>query len=86
MTGTALVSAIIEILVSGITGVATGVGQGLSTLASNIFFVTTGTGNDATTSLSVLGICIISFAAISLALALCRWVLNFFSSLGARNR
>lgn len=86
MSGTALVSAIIEILVSGITGVATGVGQGLSTLASNIFFVTTGTGSEATTTLSVLGICIISFAAISLALALCRWVLNFFSSLGARNR
>ena len=82
MTGTALVSAIVEILVSGITGVATGVGQGLSTLASNIFFVTT----EGSTTLSVLGICIISFAAISLALALCRWVLNFFSSLGARNR
>lgn len=82
MTGTALVSAIIEILVSGITGVATGVGSGLSTLASNIFFVT----NEGTTTLSVLGICIVAFAGISLALALCRWVLNFFSSLGARNR
>ena len=79
MTGTSLVTAIIEILVSGITGVATGVGQGLSTLASNIFFTTTG----ETTTLSVLGICIISFAGISLALSLCRWVVNFFSSLGA---
>ena len=86
MTGTALVTAIIEILVSGISGIASGVGAGLSTLAQEIFFVTTGTGADATTSLSVLGICIIAFAAISLGLALCRWVLNFFTSLGQRNR
>lgn len=86
MTGTELVTAIIEILVSGITGIASGVGEGLSTLASAIFFTTTGTGEAATTSLSVLGVCIISFAGISLALALCRWVLNFFTSLGNRNQ
>lgn len=82
MTGTELVTSIIEILVSGISGVATGVGQGLSTLANGIFFTTTG----ETTTLSVLGICIVSFAAISLGLALCRWTLNFFTSLGSRNR
>ena len=35
-------------IVSGISGVATGVGQGLSTLATNIFF--TGTGNEQTLS------------------------------------
>lgn len=86
MTGTALVTAIIEILVSGISGIATGVGQGLSTLAQGIFFTTTGTGEAATTGLSILGVCIIAFAAISLGLSLCRWVLNFFTSLGARNR
>jgi hypothetical protein len=82
MTGTALVTSIIEILVSGITGIASGVGEGLSTLASGIFFTTTG----ETTELSVLGICIIAFAAISLGLSLCRWVVNFFTSLGSRNR
>lgn len=82
MSGTNLVTAIIEILVSGISGIATGVGQGLSTLASGIFFTTT----EGATTLSVLGICIISFAAISLGLSLCRWVVNFFTSLGSRNR
>lgn len=82
MTGTSLVTSIIEILVSGITGIASGVGEGLSTLASGIFF--TGTGEAET--LSVLGICIIAFAAISLGLSLCRWVVNFFTSLGSRNR
>lgn len=82
MTGTALVTAIIEILVSGITGIASGVGQGLSTLAQNIFMTTTGD----TTTISIFGICIVAFAAISLGLSLCRWVVNFFTSLGSRNR
>ena len=81
MEGTAIVTAIIEILVSGISGIATGVGSGLSTLAQSIFFSTAEGGG-----LSVLGTCIIVFAAISLGLSLCRWVLNFFTSLGQRNR
>jgi len=81
MTGTALVTDIIEILVSGITGIATGVGQGLSELAKAIFFTTSGD----TESLSVMGILIVAFAGISLAIGLCRWVLNFLTSLGARN-
>lgn len=82
MSGTELVTLLIQILTSGIVGVAKGVGTGLSTLAQDIFFTTTGD----TTSLSVLGICIISFAAISLALSLCRWVVSFFTSLGSRNK
>lgn len=86
MTGTAIVTEIITILTSGISGIATGVGQGLSTLAKGIFFETVGEGSSATTQLSVLGTCIIVFAGIALALSLCRWVLNFFTSLGQRNR
>jgi len=82
MSGTSVVSQIVEILVSGITGIATGVGQGLSELAKAIFFTTSG---DAET-MSVMGIMIIAFAGISLAIGLCRWVLNFLTSLGARNR
>lgn len=82
MTGVALVEEIVSILVSGITGLSTGLGAGLSALASGIFFSTTGD----TTGLSVLGICIIAFAGISLAIGLSRWVLNFFTSMGARNR
>ena len=82
MSGTELVTAIIEILTSGISGVASSVGEGLSTLASGIFFA----GEAGQETLSVLGICIIAFAAISLGLSLCRWVVNFFTSLGSRNR
>ena len=62
MTGTALVTEIVQILVSGITGIAQGVGAVLSELARAIFFTTTGD----TETLSVMGILIISFAGISL--------------------
>ena len=77
---------IIEILVGGISGVAQGVGEGLSTLAQSIFLQTTGEPDAATTELSTFGVLIVVFAGISLAIGLCRWVVNFISSLGARNR
>lgn len=77
-----ILTAIIELLTGGITGVASGIGEGLSTLATKIFL--TGSGDSQT--LSVFGSLIIIFAGISLALALCRWMVNFVTSLGARNR
>lgn len=86
MTGVQIMQAIIEILVGGISGVATGIGQGLSTLAQSVFLQTTGTGESATTSLSVFGVLVVVFAGISLAIGLSRWVVNFVASLGARNR
>lgn len=82
MSATAILTAIIELLTGGIAGVASGVGGGLSTLATSIFL----TGSGDSQSLSVFGALIIIFAGISLALGLCRWVVNFVSSLGARNR
>lgn len=86
MSGVEIMQSIIEILVGGISGVASGVGEGLSTLAQSIFLQTTGTGDTATTDLSPFGVLIVVFAGISLAIGLCRWVVNFISSLGARNR
>lgn len=86
MTGVQIMQAIIEILVGGISGVATGIGQGLSTLAQSVFLQTTGTGDSATTSLSVFGVLVVVFAGISLAIGLSRWVVNFVASLGARDR
>ena len=82
MSASAILTAIIELLTGGITGVATGIGGGLSTLATSIFL----TGSGESQTLSVFGSLIIIFAGISLALGLCRWVVNFLSSLGARNR
>lgn len=78
----AILTAIIQLLTGGITGVASGIGEGLSTLATKIFL--TGTGE--TQALSVFGSLIIIFAGIALALSLCRWMVNFVTSLGARNR
>ena len=86
MTGVQIMQAIIEILVGGISGVATGIGQGLSTLAQSVFLQTTGSGESATTSLSTFGVLVVVFAGISLAIGLSRWVVNFVASLGARDR
>ena len=86
MTGVQIMQAIIEILVGGISGVATGIGQGLSTLAQSVFLQTTGEGASAATSLSTFGVLVVVFAGISLAIGLSRWVVNFIASLGARNR
>lgn len=79
---TAILTQIIELLVGGITGVAKGIGGGLSELAQSIFMQQTG----ETWSLSVFGSLIIIFAGISLAIGLSRWVVNFCTSLGSRNR
>lgn len=77
---------IISLLVGGITGVAQGIGEGLSTLVQSVFLQTSGTGDSAVTTLSVFGQVIIIFAGISLAIGLCRWIVNFCTSLGQRNR
>lgn len=76
-----ILSEIVSILTGGITGVASGVGQGVSTLVSDIF-ITTGEGGAQ--SLSVFGGVIVVFAGIALAIGLCRWVMNFLTSLGAK--
>ena len=78
---TAVLTEIIGILTGGITGIATGIGNGVSSLVSNIF-ITTGEGGAQ--SLSTFGGVVIVFAGISLAVGLCRWVMNFLTSLGAK--
>jgi len=82
MTGTALVQEIVSILVSGLTGVASGIGAGVSEMVSGLIYTTT----DGVTSLSPFAIVVIAFAGISLALGLMRLIYQFFTSLGARNR
>lgn len=75
---TAVLQEIISLLVGGITQMASGIGSGLTSLVSNIFLDTSGT----TTQLSVFGGIIVVFAGIALAVGLCRWVVNFLTSLG----
>lgn len=78
-SATDLLTNIIQILVGGIKGVATGIGAGLSDLVNGIFIGPEG-------GLSAFGALVVIFAGISLAVGLCRWVVNFVTSLGARNR
>ena len=72
----AVLQEIISILTGGITGIATGIGSGLSELATSIFL------NEAGSALSLFGGLIVVFAGISLAVGLCRWFMNFVTSLG----
>lgn len=77
---TAILQEIISILVAGISGIAKGVGEGLTTLTQALFL-----GSEPG-SLSVFGGLVVVFAGISLAIGLCRWVVDWITSLGARNR
>lgn len=77
---TEILKQIIEILVGGITGIASGIGSGLTALAQSIFL-----GAEPGT-LTVFGGLVVVFAGISLAIGLCRWVVNWITSLGSRNR
>lgn len=78
MSGTAILSEIITILVGGITGIAEGVGTGLSTLATAIFL----TGEGESQALSVFGVLVVVFAGVALAIGLCRFVVNWLTSFG----
>lgn len=67
---------IVSLLTGGIVGIAGGVGTGVSTLVGDIFI-----SNGA---LSTFGGVLVVFAGVSLAIGLCRWVMNFLTSLGAK--
>lgn len=82
MTGTDVVGDIITILVSGIQNLATGIGQGVASLVNALWFTTTGTGDNAVTTMSVFAIMVCSFAAIGLAVGLSRLIFGWLSSLG----
>lgn len=76
----AVLQEIITLLVSGISQIASGIGSGLTDLVGSIFLV-----EDATThaqSLSTFGGMIVVFAGVALAIGLCRWVVNWLTSLG----
>lgn len=85
MTGSAIVAEIIAILTSGITGIAAAIGTGLNNLVNDLFFVTTGTGSEATTTMSMFGIMVCVFAGISLAIGLSRLVVKWLGSLGGKS-
>lgn len=78
MTAAEILAEVIGIITGGITDVAAAMGQGISTLVSNIAF--TGTGSDQ--QLSVFFVLVLVFAGIALALGLCRAIVKFVTGLG----
>lgn len=77
MTG--VLPLIIQLLTGGLVQMASGLGAGIIAFVQNLFVSAEG-------ALTVFGELIIIFAGISLAIGLGRWVLNFCTSLGNRNR
>lgn len=78
----AILTQIIEILVGGITGVASGIGSGLSTLVQDIMVSGQGT-TESPYALTTFGIIVVVFAGIGLALGLCRLIVHWVTTLGA---
>lgn len=82
MTGVEIVTEIISILTAGLSGIATGIGNGLKALVDSVFFTTTGSSGSTTTVMSTFGIMVCVFAGISLAIGLSRLIVRWLSSLG----
>lgn len=80
-----ILTAIIEILVGGITGVASGIGAGLSALVKDIFVTGAGT-TESPYALTVFGTMVVVFAGIALALGLCRLIVHWCTTLGSAQR
>lgn len=77
----AVLTEIITLLTGGITGIASGIGTGLSNLVQQIFLTGSGTEADPY-ALSTYGGVIIIFAGVALAIGLSKMVVNWVTSLG----
>ena len=79
---TAVLQELIALLVGGITGIASGIGTGVSALVKDLFLDGAGT-TESPYTLSIFGGVIGIFGGISLAIGLSRLIFNWISSLGA---
>ena len=86
MAVTDLIQAIVDAIGGSIVEIAQKLGEGISAIVTNLVYVTTGTGADAVTTLSPFAILALVLMGLSLGFSLFRWGLNFFTSLGRRNR
>ncbi len=76
-----VVNEIVSILTSGLTSMASGIGNGLKELTSSVFLDVSAD----TTKLSTFGSVVCIFAGVSLAIGLCTLIVKWIMSLGARN-
>lgn len=81
---TSVLTEIISLLTGGISGIATGIGEGLTSLVTKIFLTGTGTSADPY-ALSVFGGVIVIFAGVALAIGLSKLIVNWVSGLGGGN-
>lgn len=80
----ALLIEIVTLLTAGFREFAMGIGGGIGDFIQYLFVSGAGTTEDPY-KLSIFGGVVIIFSAVSLTIGLSRWVLNFLTSLGARN-
>lgn len=77
-----LLNQIVELLVGGITGMATGLGKGINQYVTDLFIVTAEGGG---MSLSSFGGMVAIFGGIALAVGITRRIFNWLISLGGRH-
>jgi ABC-type sulfate transport system permease component len=82
MTFTAFLTEAISLLVGAIKGIGQGIGEGITSIVRSLIFETV----ENTTSMSAFASLAFLLCGIALAFTLTRWVLNFFTSMGNRNR
>lgn len=78
---TSVLGEIVQILVGGITQMASGIGSGLNTMVTSLFIDNTGTNP----VLSTFGGVVAIFGGIALAVGLTTLVTKWVMSLGGRN-
>lgn len=76
-----LVQQMVQILVAGLSEMATGIGGGLNELVKSVFLMNPGT-EGASWQLSVFGQVILCFGGIALAIGLSRFIVNWVTSWG----
>lgn len=77
--GVSILESMISYLVGGLTGIATGIGEGLNALVQSIFLTA---GTDGQMELSTYGGIILAFAGVSLSVGLSRKVVSWLTTLG----
>ena len=79
--GIQILGEITQILVGGLTDMASGIGQGLNAMVTDLFITT----SEGVSHLSTFGVVVVVFAGVSLAVGLTTLVTKWIMSLGARN-
>ena len=78
-----LITAIVDAIGGSIVQIAQKLGEGISAIVTNLVYVSPANG---TPTLSPFAILALVLMGLSLGFSLFRWGLNFFTSLGRRNR